>query len=261
MSRLESVVIPMADKVDSLQQKTSSLSKQLDEANRIVQEITNEAPRLSLQLHPKSTATDKSPQVEATPKQISVKDLFTSHDSSMEPRPLFSSPPRAIGPSASPDMGTTLAASSPPLSIIPSPTLSERKRISEFSLGADSRYSFSSTSSDEESTASTHRYAYLDRPHSQRSNQVSLLSRVTDDQEPLSRPESSILSHSHMLPPPAMDLPSLDPYSIEQNMSNLSLHPPALMGIDTLHRSSTTSSQKARFESGAFRNAAILCDV
>ncbi|KAF2680587.1 hypothetical protein K458DRAFT_434198 [Lentithecium fluviatile CBS 122367] len=262
ISRLESVVIPMADKVDSLQQKTSTLSQQLNEANRIVKEIADQNFLPSPEQPPKSPTIGISPPVDAAPEKFSVKDFFPPRDSSMVPRPLMPSAQRSVGsPSspASPDMSTTIAASSSPRSAVPSPTPSERKRISEFSFGTPSRYSVSSTSSDEESTTSTHRYAYLTRQYSQHSNKASLLSRTTDGRQSQSRPDSSVLSH--MLPPPAMELPPLDQDGIEQNMSNLSLHAPAQSGIGTLHRSSTTSSQKERFENAAFRNAAILCDV
>jgi hypothetical protein len=261
MSRLESVVIPMADKVESLQQKTSALSQQLDEANRIVKEIAQQSPLASPQDQPQSLESRTSPRVEALPEQFSAKDFFPPRESSMAPSPLFSPASRSVASPSSPAMSTTLAASSP-RSTVPSPTPSERKRISEFSFGTGSRYSMGSYSSDEESTTTTgtHRYAYLNRPQSQRSNHASLLSRSTDDQESAHfRPDSSVLTH--MLPPPAMDLPPLESHGIEHDMSNLSLHPPSHPGISHLHRSATTSSQKDRFESAAIRNAAILCDV
>jgi len=251
----------MADKVDSLQQKTSALGKQLDEANRIVREISQQSPLASPQDHPTSVDSMTSPRVEALPEQFSAKDFFPPRESSMAPSPLVSSASQTLTSPSSPDMSATLAASSP-RSVVPSPTPSERKRISEFSFGTGSRYSMGSYSSDEESTTTTgtHRYAYLNRPHSQRSNHASLLSRSTNDREPsIFRPDSSVFSH--MLPPPAMDIPSLDHNNIEHDMSNLSLRPSSHPGISHLHRSATTSSQKDRFESAAIRNAAILCDV
>lgn len=261
MSRLESVVIPMAEKAESLQQKTSALSQRLAEANRIVKEMTSQPSQLSSQSTATSPNPHLSPEIVATPGSFSAKDFLPSRKNSAvadaSTSPMFQS----TDPT-SPDMSATLAASSPH-SRVPSPTPSERKRISEFSFGTAPRHSFASYSSDEESTTTTgtHRYAYLARPHSQRSNQVSLLSRETDDSEPRERfrPDSHVLTH--MLPPPAIDLPPLNQDSIEQHMAKLSFDLPAEHQIGKLHRSSTTASQKARFESAAFRNAAILCDV
>jgi hypothetical protein len=58
-----------------------------------------------------------------------------------------------------------------------------------------------------------------------------------------------------------MDLAHHDGNQPALSMSNLSLNNRTLSDIKSLHRSSTTISQKDLFEKQAFRNSAILCDV
>jgi hypothetical protein len=264
MSRLESVVIPMADKVDSLQQKARDLSQQLDEASRIVKSIALQSPLASPQA-PLSPSEHAPTNVEIETEQYPAKDYFSPSELFLVPPPLRPSASQSVASPSSLAMSTTLAASTP-RSMVPSPTLSQRRHVSKFSLDTNSEYSASAYSSDEDSTTTTgsHRYAYPRRPHSQRSNHVSILSRSSVDRVSItSRPPSGVLSD--MLPPPAMDLPSLEHHythgNIEYDMSSLSLQPPKHPGISHLHRSATSSSQKERFENAAIRNAAILCDV
>lgn len=148
-------------------------------------------------------------------------------------------------PSSPTETVTTSRASSP-----------TQKRVSEFSFGASSlRYSSSSYAS---STASSSGWSESHVSRSTSTKKSTPLPRTPEVREPGDRSSDATLA---LLPPPAMGLAA--PYEIERmaSRSTLTPYPSSPPELTKLHRSSTTSSQKATFEKEAFRNSAVLCDV
>ncbi|KAF2795649.1 hypothetical protein K505DRAFT_239398 [Melanomma pulvis-pyrius CBS 109.77] len=268
LSRLESIVTPVAEQIDSIHHRTGSFEEQLEEVHRFVKEIAGRAPQLLATLDldnrpPSSLYLDSSRQTSPTHEAFTAREYFPSRQSARVPPPPSSQLSRSPVLPQSPDMSLTDPPSSPTTTAATStsPSSTARKHISEFSFGGSpSRYSDSHASSDGRASNGwpsppTNRYSHLSRQPSKRE---STLSRTPEVREKGLRPDSAILSP---LPPPAMDIPP-DPW-VDHTMaiSKLSLNPPTQPEIVRLHRSSTTSSQKEIFEKQAFRNSAILCDV
>jgi len=145
-----------------------------------------------------------------------------------------------------------------------------QKRVSEFSFGGSSlRYSSSSYASSDAGTSSVGWQSpssllpdsHLSRQYSTSTKNISPLPRTLEVGEPGRNADNR---HHTLLPPPAMKLSSL--HELERTPTQtshamLSPYPSSQPAIMKLHRSSTTTSQKAAFEKEAFRNSAILCDV
>jgi hypothetical protein len=258
----------MAEQVDSIHLRPGRLGEQLEEVQRIVQDIAGRAPQiiaiqdLSSSSPPSSLYLDSSRQTSPTPESFTAREYFPPRQSS-KPRPIQSRLPRSPVPLHSPDMSVTQLPSSPATTAFTSasPTSSAKKHISEFSFGGSpNRYSNSYAASDagtsnEWPSPAPNRYSNLGR---QLSNREPPLSRTPETRERGSRPDSAILP---ALPPPAMDLPPDPDADTITAISKLTLNPPTQPEIVRLHRSSTTASQKDIFEKQAFRNSAILCDV
>jgi hypothetical protein len=253
-------VNPIAEQVDSIQNRTRTLSQQLDEANRIVKDIASRS-----HFPPTPNTTASSPDAFPLQPSHSSPDRYSETDFFFAPRQT-SNTDRHQSPPPSFDSPEIVAPSSRPRSTLPSPEIT-RKRISEFSFGGPgSRHSGSVASSEGDSShdsKSPLRYAYLSR---QPSTKGPSLAKSVRDREAGDRPDSGVLST--MLPPPAMTLPPLPDTDAGAEtasfMSGLSLgqqSQSARSEIKKLHRSSMTLVQKELFEKVAFRNAAILCDV
>lgn len=137
-------------------------------------------------------------------------------------------------------------------SIVSSPT---RKRVSEFSFGGSSlRYSSSSYAS---STASSGGWS---SPGTPLISQQYLTNAKIMAHLPATPEGREVRDHMggvaiSVLPPPALGYTSQS--DLEQRTSRSTVQ----ADLGKLHRSSTTTSQKAAFEKEAFRNSAVLCDV
>lgn len=239
------MVSTITRQADDINHNTVTLGKQLEEANRMVNEITSHA-QSPLPPDPSPPKLDASPQVQDEHEVFSAQNLFSQRQSPSMARPQTPPAPRSPELNRLSDMSTTVADS---------PTTTSQKRISAFSLGGySSRQSVSSISSEgrsiAESTAELYPYASSTR---QPSTKTSKLSRVSGSR---TRPDSEILSPA--LPSPAMELPPN--CGIEQataSVKRMSIQRPEII---KLHRSSVTS-QEEQFEKAAFRNSAIVCDV
>jgi hypothetical protein len=262
------VVTPLAEQVDSIHLRPGSLGEQLEEVQRIVQDIAGRAPQiiaiqdLDTSRPPSSLYLDSSRQTSPTRESFTAREYFPPRHSS-KPRSIQSRLSRSPVPPHSPDMSVTQVPSSPTATVFTSasPTPTAKKHISEFSFGGSpNRYSNSYTASDAGTNngwpnPAPNRYSHFSRQPSIRESQFS---RTPEARERGPRPDSAILP---ALPPPAMDLPPDPDIDAITAISKLSLSPPTQPEIVRLHRSSTTASQKENFEKQAFRNSAILCDV
>ncbi|KAF2004457.1 hypothetical protein P154DRAFT_572117 [Amniculicola lignicola CBS 123094] len=255
LPRLESVINPVAEKIDNIHHTTDGLTEQLEEMDRIVIGIAGKSPMAQPVPDPgtrRSSFLRQEVSKQASPSSESFvgRDYFPPQRSAQAL--LRTSPPPI--PSESPYSPAITAASS-----APSPTA--RKRISEFSFGGSTvHYADSIATSDPGvnngwPSPPANRQSYVSRQPSKRK---ASLATTPEMREPLSRPPSSALPP---LPPPAMDLSSDSEIDTIKSISKLSLNPPQQPEYIKLHRSSTTASQKEMFEKQAFRNAAILCDV
>jgi hypothetical protein len=281
LSRLESVVTPMAERIDSMYHSIGSLDEQLDEVHRIVQRLTITPPSTQVPPVPARNPA-RSPTAEML-NPLSPK-LAPSSPPTSPPRNqntkfhLPRAPVRPQSPELSPSAG--FSANSPPPSS-PTETMSTsrassptQKRVSELSFGGSSlRYSSSSYASSDAGASSVGwqspspllHDSSLRRQQSTSTKKTSPLPGTPEVREPGDRADKKHLS---LLPPPAIGLAT--PYELERTMSHstshtsnakLSPYPAAQSELMKLHRSSTTASQKAAFEKEAFRNSAILCDV
>jgi hypothetical protein len=121
-------VNPIAEQVDSIQNRTRTLSQQLDEANRIVKDIANRS-----HFPPTPNTMASSPDAYPLQPSYTSPDRYSENDFFFPPRQTSNayrpqSPPPSFG---SPEL---VAPSSPPKSTLPSPEIT-RKRISDFSFG------------------------------------------------------------------------------------------------------------------------------
>ncbi|KAF1851082.1 uncharacterized protein K460DRAFT_302847 [Cucurbitaria berberidis CBS 394.84] len=276
LSRLESVVAPMAERVDSMYHTSKNLDQQLDEVHRIVQDLTitspdTQVPPVPVQNPARSpTAEEPNPWsptlAPRSPPGSPLRRQTTTISLPRAPRrPKSPQQPSSPGPSSS-----ITTPSSPTETVVSSrgtsPTL---KNISEFSLGGSSlRYSSSSYASSDTGTNSAGwpspgplRDSFVSRHPSTSTKKTSSLPRTPEVYEPGDKVDDGQLS---LLPPPAMGLST--PYELESaalrsSHTKLSPYPFTKPEIMKLHRSSTTASQKAAFEKEAFRNSAILCDI
>jgi hypothetical protein len=255
----------MADRINGVYHIDDDLDQQIKEVHRIVQDMTISIPTTNTPppaiparnparppsgevLHPTNSFLISSSLPTSPPRQ---QNTVTSL-----PRPLR--PPRSPDQPTSPGPSISLRAPSSPTettstSRASSPT---QKRVSEFSFGASSlRYSSSSYAS---STASSSGWSESRVSRSTSTKKSTPLPRTPEVREPGDRPNDATLA---LLPPPAMGLAV--PYEVERmsTRSDLSPYPSSPPELTKLHRSSTTSSQKATFEKEAFRNSAVLCDV
>ncbi|KAH7386857.1 hypothetical protein DE146DRAFT_184695 [Phaeosphaeria sp. MPI-PUGE-AT-0046c] len=267
-SRLESVVSPMADRIDTIAHGDGSLDQQMDEVYRMVQDLIIAIPtEPSPPIPVKSLA--RSPQIEKTdPMAPMMKPESSLATSPRRVHTRVSLPQSPQRPKSPEEPTSPKRSSSVRTPVSPTETTSTfratsptQKRISEFSFGGSSlRYSSSSYAS---STASSGAWSSPATPlisyqSTTTSMKQSQLPGTPEVWEPIERGGDEALS---LLPPPALGHMSQYEHERPTSRSTLSPFPPAQSDLVKLHRSSTTSSQKAAFEKEAFRNSAVLCDV
>jgi hypothetical protein len=264
-SQLESIIAPLADRIDRVYLTNGDLDQQIEEVHRIVQDMTVSIPTTNT---PPPAIPARNPARPPSGEVLNPTNSFLVSSSppsspprrqnTVTPLPRTSRPPRSPDQPTSPSPSISIRAPFSPTettstSRTSSPT---QKRVSEFSFSASSlRYSSSSYAS---STASSGGWS---EPHVSRSTSTKKstpLPRTPEVREPGDRSSDVTLA---LLPPPAMGLAA--PYEVDRMTprSNLSPYPSSPPELTKLHRSSTTSSQKANFEKEAFRNSAVLCDV
>lgn len=276
LSNLESIISPMAERIDSMFHTTGNMDEQLDEVHRLVRDLT--IANADAKTPPIPTRNPaRSPPLRAlslpspslTPPSIPESPIRRQNTRISLPRvpqlpkateqPPFPSPTITIATPKSPTDTQHVSRTS-------SPT---RKRVSEFSFtGSSVRYSSSSHASSEGASSvgwppspGTLKESSLSRQHSSSTKKTSPLPRTPEVREHHYHMDDEALS---LLPPPAMGLATpyeLDRVTSHTSQAKLSPYPSTQPEIMKLHRSSTTASQKAAFEKEAFRNAAILCDM
>ncbi|KAH7390500.1 hypothetical protein BKA66DRAFT_37068 [Pyrenochaeta sp. MPI-SDFR-AT-0127] len=273
LARLESVVAPMAERIDSMYQTSGDLDQQLDEMHRIVQglAINTQSPPVPSRNPARSPAAEEPNPGSTSPASFSPP--------SSPPRPsntkivLPRVPQHHVSTRQSASLAPSICIADPssPTEALntsgnPSPS---QLRVSEFSFGGSSlRYSSSSYASSDAGTSSAGwpspgrlRDSSISRQSSTSKKKRTPLPRTPELFEPNQQADNEHLS---VLPPPAIGISTpgeperLTPHS---SHTKLSPYPSAQPEIIKLHRSSTTASQKAAFEKEAFRNSAILCDI
>jgi hypothetical protein len=257
LSRLKDVISPMAEYVDNIRHRTSSLGHQLEQATRIVQEISQEASQSSLSSSPPGPwplQIDTPQHAQTNHDFFSAREFFPQRYGSKYSRAPNSSLLRQPEAGYWPVLSTTLAEPSI-RSSEPSSNSTVRQRVSSLAETSRTQDSSDFASSDDESSipsANPQRLSY------QSSRSPSFTLNDPESRELFSNQDSVILSSK--LLPSAMDLP-IHHGELETRMSDLNIHPVLRDDITQLHRSGTTMSQKDRFEKSALRNAAVLCDV
>lgn len=267
-TRLESVVPPMADRIDSMFHTEGNLDQQLQEVHRMLQDLMITIP---IEISPPVPAKNpaRSPIIEVV-NPLNT-DVGRNDPLSMSPRqvntkvslPKFPQRPKSPNQPTSPRQNISgRAPTSPTETMTPSRATSpSQKRVSDFSFsGSSLRYSSGSYAS---STASSGGWSSPGTPligfqPSATTMKSSHLPRTPEVWEPTDNPNHDALS---LLPPPALGHASHLELDRPTSRSTLSPYPSTQPDVVKLHRSSTTSSQKATFEKEAFRNSAVLCDV
>jgi hypothetical protein len=277
MARLDSVVLPMAERIDRMHHSVGSIDQQLDEVHRMVEDLmiapeSSHVPPVPAKNPARSPTTETTDPLGHPFHALSPPDPVHKVQDTRISLPRIPHYLRSPKQSSSGRVENDAATLSSPVgttstSRASSPT---RKRVSGFSFGGSSlRYSSSSYASSDAGTSSLGwqspspflHDSQLSRQHSTSTKKTSPLPRTPEICEPGRKTDNRNLT---LLPPPAMKLGS--PYELERTATQsshakLSPYPSSRSGIVKLHRSSTTASQKAAFEKEAFRNSAILCDV
>jgi hypothetical protein len=262
-SRLESVVSPMADRIDGIHQNHGTFDGQLEEVHDMLQSLMMAIPQ-SPPIPARNPA--RSPIVEASnPLGTSLRSTSSPPRRSNIKVSLPTSPqhPKSPDRPTSPQATITIRDPSSPTETMSTSRASSptQKRVSEFSFGGSSlRYSSSSYAS---STASSGGWSspgtpLINQQSSTTTRRTLHLPRTPEVEEPGQRVHEGALS---LLPPPALGYAAHPDVERPVSRSTLSPYPATQPDILKLHRSSTTSSQKAAFEKEAFRNSAVLCDV
>ncbi|KAH7087574.1 hypothetical protein FB567DRAFT_495516 [Paraphoma chrysanthemicola] len=265
-SHLESLVGSISCRIDSTRHVDASIDERPEELHEMLQQLTTvptatklpvprENPARSPILYAES-AHDLSRRTSPSPNAKSGQNasLLDSGDRAQQ------SP--AVGPRISHDLRTSPRRKSS----VTKPSSPGQKRVSELSFGVASlRYSSSSYASSTASSGawSDHgaaRDSIASHDTLTSSKTLSPLSKTLESREVAKGSSEDALS---LLPPPALGFST--PSDLDLNRvrshSNLSPFPASQASVVKLHRSSTTSSQRAAFEKEAFRNSAILCDV
>src|SRR6266702_3337251 len=141
MSRLESTVTPMAEKIDDIRDTSGDLNDKLEEVHRVVVGINGETPRIPPVLDgdsrpPSSLRLDTRQQNNRSPESFKPREVFQQRQNNRSPE---SFPPRDMFPQrqssrANPPFTPEIAASEPSPAT-PSSATSSIHRISGFSFG------------------------------------------------------------------------------------------------------------------------------
>lgn len=258
----------MADRIDSIHQADVNINQQVEDVCHLVQDLM-----VSDEVSKSPPIPVRNPARSPTIRSAS----FAGLDARPAPPPIGSPSsimkiqPNTTKRPKTPDLFTSSSSDDMQGQSSPSETMTSsratsptRKRVSEFSFGGSSlRYSSSSYASSTASSGGwsqpgTPRDSFVGRHSTTSTKMTSPLPRTPEVREP---DDQSSDAHLPLLPPPAMGYSA--PYEVDKHgaRSMLSPYPTTQPEITKLHRSSTTSSQKAAFEKEAFRNGAILCDV
>ncbi len=276
MSRLESVVTPMAERIDNMHHSFGSLDHQLEEIHRMVDDLmitphSSDVPPVPARNPARSPTTEAADplsrklyasSITTPPRRVKNAEVslppIPGRPKSPEQSSLVELDDDAPVPSSPTETMSTSRASSP-----------SQKRVSEFSFGGSSlRYSSSSYASSDIGTSSAGwqspspllHGSYPSRQQSTSTKKTSPLPRTPEICETGQKADNQQLT---LLPPPAINLGptyELERLTTRTSQAKLSPYPSSQPEIMKLHRSSTTASQKAAFEKEAFRNSAILCD-
>jgi hypothetical protein len=276
MTRLQSVVTPMAERIDHMYHSIRSLDEQLDEVHRMVENLSV-APQDSHVPPVPARNPARSPTTEvANPLSRTLHASSPPNSPRKDPNTRVSIPRIPQHPRSPKQSLLVKSDDEDPVPTSPTETMSTsrassltQKRISEFSFsGSSLRYSSSSYASSDAGTSSAGwqspslllHESHLSRQQSTSTKKSSPLPWTPEVLEPGQKTDNR---HLTLLPPPAMRIGP--PYELERTStqtSQIKFSPfPSSPEITKLHRSSTTASQKAAFEKEAFRNSAILCDV
>jgi hypothetical protein len=261
----------MANRVQNIYETKGNLDQQLEEVHQVLERLLLDIPTTPLPPVPARNPA-RSPSIEEpnpwSPVLRPISPLATSprrqnvvvslpkapRRSRTPDHPGADEPTINVRPPSSPTESTSISRTS-------SPT---QKRISEFSFGVSSyRYSSSSyasstASSGRTSNPSTPRDSFISRQPSTSTKKTSPMPRTPELHEPTGRAGEDVLP---LLPPAAIGYVSRSRAERVTSHTNLSTYPSTQPELVKLHRSSTTTSQKAAFEKEAFRNSAVLCDV
>ena len=266
----------MAEKVDSVYHSSRTLDQQMAEVHRMVQDLT---------------VARREPQTPPVPARNPARSPTTEVPDPLDSRFAPSSPlqrsntrvslPRFPQRPSSPDEpASAVPDASSPSQPSPTETISmlrtsdhiqrRASRVSEFSFGSSSiRYSSSSYASSDAGTGCVGWQSppqsandfFHNRDHSTSTKKTSPLPRTPEERGagPIADNRHSALHSSPVvgLAPP-YELQRTSTYTSQAKLSPFPSSQPEIM---KLHRSSTTTSQKAAFEKEAFRNSAVLCDV
>jgi len=275
-TRLESVVTPMVERINIMYHTSGTLDQQIDKVHRMVQGLTVTPPDPQTPPVPARNPA-RSPTTEVPNPLVSnfVPSSSSRHPNTKASLPRF--PQRRITPHQIIPTGLDARSPSEPLpmetiSMSRTSDLIQRRasRMSDFSFGGSStRYSSSSHASSEAGTSSAGWQSppqlsndyFHNRDHSTSTKKTTPLPRTPEECRagPIADNRHSSL---HSLPAtglaPPYEFQRTSTYTSQAKSTPFPSSQPEIM---KLHRSSTTTSQKAAFEKEAFRNSAVLCDV
>ncbi|KAJ6281942.1 hypothetical protein J3E71DRAFT_381382 [Bipolaris maydis] len=246
-TRLERVVRPMAERIDSIYTSSSSLDQQLDEVHRMVQDLNLMSRDSAAPPVPPKHPT-RTPSTEEGSHQSLMLDR--SDASRSPPRNYnlkISLPSIPHNPRLS-QYSTASFTNSPPT---PLPT---KESVSETSLMSSSlRHSSSSYASSEAGQSSTGWQSPQPAAKQLRLSRQQSISTRNGPASPEIRDQTQRPNNRYST---LHSSPILGPEFSHELGRTLSQ-----AEIEKLHRSATTASQRNAFEKEAFRNSAILCDV
>ncbi|EUC33561.1 hypothetical protein COCCADRAFT_95832 [Bipolaris zeicola 26-R-13] len=246
-TRLERVVKPMAERIDSMYTSSSSLDQQLDEVHRMVQD---------LDIMSRDSATPPVPPKH--PARTPSTGDASYQSSTLDHSDLSRSPPR------NPNLKISLPSipynqrlsqySTASLTNGPPTPLPTRESISEASIMDSSlRYSSSSYASSEAGQSSTGWQSPQSAAKQLRLSRQQSISTRNGPASPEIREQTQRLKNRYSTLHSSPILGPEVPHELGRTLSQAE--------IEQLHRSATTASQRNAFEKEAFRNSAILCDV
>lgn len=246
-TRLEQVVKPMTERIDSMYTSNSSLDQQLDEVHRVVQDLNimsrNSAAPPVPPKHPARTPSTGDGSYQSP--MLDHSDLSRSPPRNHNLK--ISLPSIPYNPRLS-QYSTGSLTNGPPT------PLPIRESVSEASLMDSSlRHSSSSYASSEAGQSSTGWQSPQPAAKQLRLSRQQSISTRNGPASPEIRDQTQRPNNRYST---LHSSPILGPESPHERGRTLSQ-----AEIEKLHRSATTASQRNAFEKEAFRNSAILCDV
>ncbi|KAF1957419.1 hypothetical protein CC80DRAFT_592688 [Byssothecium circinans] len=251
LSRLESIVAPESDQVDSFHSKLAIHSQELNEAVRIVQNDADQP------FQPVSPSESKSPKRESSQQDRTSPDSFADREPVPQTLSYTSSPQE---PTRSPTSSTIRASSLRS----PAPSTNRPARQNGLAESRSARTSSSGAPKGPGSSRGSHPVSITDIVESSKpSASPSARSRSPEQRclwEIPQAPDSIVLSSK--VSPTIMDYPvhheAKDDVQ-ESRTSDLDINSTIHGDVHRRHRSSTIASQQERFWKDATRNSAQLC--